>query len=144
MLKQISNLLIKKKKIQRHCCRRILLTSTKFPEYTSSSVTSRSRMMSFPLGIFLSCCCRLPPNMNPKSPKKLQRGIVKSKCKEKNKNKQTIEILFCCCDSSSTVTFPMERNVEVCYILQTKKNMVSASKFWIFVGDSRSKITGIL
>ena len=47
-------------------------TSTKFPEYTSSNVTSRSRTMSFPLGMFLSCCCRLPPNMNPKSPKKLK------------------------------------------------------------------------
>ena len=50
-----------------------LLTSTKFPEYTSSSVTSRSSMMSFPRGMFLSCCCRFPPNMNPKSPKKLQK-----------------------------------------------------------------------
>lgn len=50
-----------------------LLTSTKFPEYTSSSVTSRSSMMSFPLGMFLSCCCRLPPNMKPKSPKKLEK-----------------------------------------------------------------------
>lgn len=48
-------------------------TSTKFPEYTSSRVTSRSSMMSFPLGMFLSCCCRLPPNMKPKSPKKLQK-----------------------------------------------------------------------
>lgn len=53
------------------------LTSTKFPEYTSSRVTSRSRMMSFPLGMFRSCCCRFPPNMKPKSPKKLWAGHKK-------------------------------------------------------------------
>lgn len=50
----------------------VQLTSTKFPEYTSSSVTSRSTIMSLPRGMFLSCWRGLPPNMNPKSPKKLE------------------------------------------------------------------------
>lgn len=49
------------------------LTSTKFPEYTSSNVTSRSRTMSLPLGISLPAGCLFPPNINPKSPKKLER-----------------------------------------------------------------------
>lgn len=77
-----------------------LLTSTKFPEYTSSSVTSRSSMMSFPLGMFLSCCCRFPPNMNPKSPKKLQeedreRVVVASADKQTHKTwLPTIECTF--------------------------------------------------
>lgn len=47
------------------------LTSTKFPEYTSSRVTSRSSTMSLPLGISRPAGCLFPPNINPKSPKKL-------------------------------------------------------------------------
>ncbi len=49
------------------------LTSTKFPEYTSSRVTSRSSIISLPLGISRPAGCLFPPNINPKSPKKLEK-----------------------------------------------------------------------
>ncbi len=50
------------------------LTSTKFPEYTSSRVTSRSSIISLPLGISRPAGCLFPPNINPKSPKKLEKN----------------------------------------------------------------------
>lgn len=54
------------------------LTSTKFPEYTSSRVTSRSRTMSLPRGISRPAGCLFPPNINPKSPKKLEKQQQKN------------------------------------------------------------------
>lgn len=51
------------------------ITSTKLPLYNSSSVTKRSMLMLAPLATSLSRSLS-PPKLNPKSPKKLEKGSI--------------------------------------------------------------------